>query len=137
MFDGYLIKMGDYTFPMKYIAEETYNVIPHQRLDLDSERDNLGGLFREVADNRPTIIEFQTVSGLTNAEVKEIFELIHTEYSSEDERKLSVVYYDPETDEYSDSEEMYMPNLSFPIDTVDIEKKEVLYNPITIKLIGY
>lgn len=137
MFDGYLIKIGDFTFPMKYIAEETYNVKPHQRLDLDSERDNLGELFREVSENRPSVIEFQTIAGMTNRDVRELFEHIRAEYISEDERKVSVIYYDPETDEYSEPEHMYMPNPNFPIDAIDVERKEVLYNSISISLIGY
>jgi len=137
MYDGYLVKIGEYIFPMKYIAEETYNITPHQRLDLDSERDNLGELYREVADNRPSAIEFQTIAGLTNKEVKELFACIRAEFTNEDERKANVIYYDPETDEYTEAEKMYIPNPRFPIDEVDNVKKVVTYNAIGIQVVGY
>ena len=137
MYDGYLVKIGEYIFPMKYIAEETYNITPHQRLDLDSKRDNLGELYREVADNRPSAIEFQTIAGLTNKEVKELFACIRAEFTNEDERKANVIYYDPETDEYTEAEKMYIPNPSFPIDEVDNVKKVVTYNAIGIQVVGY
>lgn len=136
-FEGYLIKIGDYTFPMEHIAEKTYKATPHQRLDLDSDRDNLGELFREVAENRPTVIGFQTVSGLTNKEVKEIFGQIEARYLKEDEQKVSVTYYNPKKDEYSGPDNMYMPSPEFPIDVIDKDKKEVIYESIAIKFIGY
>lgn len=134
-FEGYLIKLGNYTFPMKHIAEETYKATPKQRQELDAYRDNLGKLHREVVDNMPSVIEFTTVSGLTNTEVKNIFELIHSNYVNEAERKLMVTYYLPETDSYSEPEEMYMPNIQFPIDYIDGDS--VVYNTIALTFIGY
>ena len=137
MFEGYLIKLGEYTFPMRYIAEETYSAKPKQRQELDAYRDNLGVLHREVVENRPSLIKFRTVSGMTNYDVKMLFEMIHANYINEDERKLKVTYYIPEKDDYSDPEDMYIPNLEFPIDVIDKEKKEVVYNSIEFSFIGY
>lgn len=134
-FSGYLLKLGEYKFPMKYIAENTYNAIPHQRLDLDAYRDNAGGLHREVAENRPSMMEFSTISGLTNREIKEIFDQIHAVYVNEAERKLPVIYYIPETDSYSEQEMMYIPNLKFPIDYT--EEDSVVYDAIDFTFIGY
>lgn len=137
MFEGYLIKLGDYTFPMKYIAEETYTALPKQRQELSAERDNLGVLHREVVKNMPSKIVFATISGLTNTEVKLIFEMIHARYINEAEKKLEVTYYLPETDSYSEKEYMYIPNMEFPIDYVDVEDKKVVYDPLTFTFIGY
>ena len=137
MFEGYLIKIGEYEFPMEYLAEETYNVSPHQRQELEAERDNLGELYRVVAENRPTSVEFSTISGLTNKEVRAIFERIHYNYVTEEERKVPVTYYDPETDEYCGPEMMYIPNPKFPIDHVNIKEKTVTYNSISLQLVGY
>ncbi len=134
-YDGYLVKIGEYVFPMQHIAEETYAVTPEQRLDLDGYRDNTGKLHREVAENRPGVVEFRTVDGLTNKEVREIFDQIHANYINEDERKVPVTYYLPETDSYSAQEEMYIPNMKFPIDYT--EGNTVVYNSITFKFIGY
>lgn len=134
-FERYLIKLGNYTFPMRYIAEETYNATPKQRLELDAYRDNTGELHREVAENRPSTIEFATVSGLTNKEVAEIFKGIHENYMNEAERKLKVTHYIPELDGYSEPEYMYIPNMQFPIDSIDDDT--VIYNPITFTFIGY
>lgn len=134
-FSGYLIKLGEYEFPMKHIAEETYSATPHQRLELDAYRDNFGKLHREVVDNRPSVIKFGTISGITNKEVKEIFAQIYANYEDEAERKLKVTYYIPEKDDYSEPEYMYIPNMQFPIDFIDGDS--VVYNSIEFSFIGY
>lgn len=135
MYNGFLIKIGEYVFPMKHIAEQTYRVKPHQRQDLSSERNANGRLLREVVNNRPSVIEFATVAGLTNTEVREIFRQIHDNYTNEAERMVLVTFYDPEMDEYAEVEEMYLPNPEFPIDYV--EGTTVVYNSISFEFIGY
>lgn len=134
-FAGYLVKIGGYTFPLKYIAEETYKVSPKQRMDLDTYRNNFGKLHREVAENMPSSIEFTVISGLTNRDVKKIFELIQSNFVNEAERKVEVTYYIPETDSYSEPEEMYMPNMQFQIDYID--GGTIVYNAIVLSFIGY
>lgn len=134
-YKGYLVKVGEYKFPLKYIAEETYEVTPKQRQELDAYRDSTGTLHREVASNRPSVVRFKTISGLTNKEIKELFAQIHANYLNEDERKLMVTYYLPETDIYSEPEEMYIPNMKFPIEYV--ENDTVVYSSITFAFIGY
>lgn len=134
-FEGWLLKIGTYTFPMEHIAEETYKVVPQQRQELDAYRDNLGVLHREVAENRPSVVEFSTRDGLTNADVREIFRQIYANYENEAERKVKAVYYIPETDSYSEPEEMYIPNPGFPIDY--ITGNTVVYNSIPFSFIGY
>lgn len=134
-YEGYLVKIGDFKFPMKYIAEESYEVTPKQRQELDAYRDSAGTLHREVAPNRPSVVTFETISGLSNKEVQELFSKIHERYMNEAERKVPVTYYLPETDSYSDQEEMYIPNMKFPIDCA--EGNKVVYNSIAFSFIGY
>ena len=135
MYSGFLIKIGNYEFPMKYIVEQSYDVTPHQRQDEEPWRNADGELNREVLENMPTSITFSTIGGMTNLEVAEIFRQIHNNYVNEKERKVLVTFYNPETDDYPDPAYMYLPNLHFPIDYID--GAAVYYNEITIELVGY
>ena len=49
-FQAWLLKVGD-TDISKYVDIETYKVSPDQRADLDSDRNGLNILYREVADH--------------------------------------------------------------------------------------
>lgn len=49
-FQGWLLKVGD-TDISKYVDIENYKVSPEQRADLDSDRNGLNKLYREVADH--------------------------------------------------------------------------------------
>ena len=135
MYNGFLIKLGNYEFPMKYIAEQSYDVTPHQRQDDDPWRDANGELNREVLKNRPTSIVFNTIAGMTNKEVAAVFSQIHSNYVNEAERKLLVTFYDPENDNYPAPAYMYIPNPHFPIDYID--GNTVYYEEINIELVGY
>ena len=59
-FQAWLLKVGD-TDISKYVDIETYKVSPDQRADLDSDRNGLNILYREVADHYTTKIEFNTI----------------------------------------------------------------------------
>ena len=135
MYSGFLIKLGDYKFPMEYIAVETYDIAPEQRQDENPERNGDGELDREVLENMPTSITFSTIGGMTNLEVAEIFRQIHSNYVNEKERKVLVTFYNPVTDDYPEPEYMYIPNPHFPIDYID--GSTVYYSEITIELVGY
>ena len=135
MYNDFLVKIGDYAFPMKYIAVSSYEIAPHQRQDEEPWRNGNGVLNREVLDNKPSAITFTTVAGMTNAEVAGVFAKIHANYVNEKERKVLVTFYDPETDSYPEPIYMYIPNPHFPIDY--IEDDIVYYNEISIELVGY
>lgn len=135
MYNGFLVKIGQYDFPMKYIAAETYDIAPDQRQDEDPWRDGDGVLNRDVLSNMPASITFNTIPGMTNTEVAAVFAKVRENYVNEAERKALVTFYHPETDSYSESAYMYIPNLHFPIDYID--GNTIYYKEITMEFVGY
>lgn len=135
MYEGYLIKIGDKKLPMDKIAARSYRAKPHQRLELDAYRDNLGELQREVARNRPTTISFNLEEGINNAELASFMDVFISSYINEAERKVLVTYYISETDSYSDPEYMYLSDPEYPIDY--IEDGVIYYDTVSLKLTGY
>lgn len=135
MYNKFLVKIGNYDFPMKYIAAETYDIAPDQRQDEDPWRDGDGVLNREVLNNMPESISFTTIQGMTNTEVAAVFTKIRENYIDEKERKALVTFYHPETDSYPEPAYMYIANPHFPIDYID--GNTIIYKGITIEITGY
>lgn len=106
-FQAWLLKVGD-TDISKYVDIETYKVSPDQRADLDSDRNGLNILYREVADHYTTKIEFNTIP-LEAWEMTEFLQAMEKAYIKEKERKVIVTYFDVNTGGYK-SGEMYVPN---------------------------
>lgn len=133
MFSGYLIKIGEDVFPMRYINEKTYNASVKQRLDLDSYRDANGVLHREVSAHSPTKIELTTID-LTNKTLAEIIRIFQENFINEAERKVLVTYYDVEKDGY-DTGEFYISNTRYEIE--EIVNGEVRYKPVRFAFTEY
>ena len=110
-FSGYLIKVGSpaVEIPLKYMRAETYKVTPNQRLEWSAERDVTGVLHRETTPNMPPKIEFNTPL-MTNSDINALNTILSNAYSVAAERKLSVTYYDPESDTYK-THDCYMPDV--------------------------
>ena len=137
-FSGYLIKVGTGTpveIPMKYMRAETYSVTPNQRLEWSAERDVTGVLHRETTPNMPPKIEFNTPL-MTNADIKALNTILSNAYSVAAERKLSVTYYDPESDTYK-THDCYMPDVKYEIRNVDSVKNVINYEELRYAFIGY
>lgn len=137
-FSGYLIKVGTGTpveIPLKYMRAETYSVTPNQRLEWSAERDVTGVLHRETTPNMPPKIEFNTPL-MTNADIKALNTILSNAYSVADERKLSVTYYDPESDTYK-THDCYMPDVKYEIRNVDAAHNVINYEELRYAFIGY
>lgn len=137
-FSGYLIKVGTGTpveIPLKYMRAETYKVTPNQRLEWSAERDVTGVLHRETTPNMPPKIEFNTPY-MTNADINALNTIITNAYSEPTERKLSVTYYDPETDSYK-THDCYMPDVHYEIRNVDSVRNVINYEELRYAFIGY
>ena len=68
-YNGFLIKVGDYTIPTnKYIKANSYSAL-YSTSDLDSYRDANGVLHRQALDHKLLKIEFETPAMLTNDEM--------------------------------------------------------------------
>lgn len=138
-YQGYLIAVGTtqlVTLPTEYIEGKTYKVTPNQRMEWSAERNVNGELQRSVVANKPPKIEFETIDQLTNAEVGNMMGIIRAAYINEDERKVPISFYDPETDSYK-SWNCYLPDIEFPIENIDNTNNVVTYNPIRFAFIGY
>ena len=135
-FSGYLIKVGTYEIPMKFIALENYKVTPNMRQDLDPFRDNNGDLTRNVVPNMPSKIEFQTPY-LYRRDLQTLMTNIRNQYTNAAEKKASVTFYCEDTDSYK-TENMYVPDVPFDMYRRDPDNFDLsLYKPTTIKFIGY
>ena len=105
-YKGYLIKIGNYTFPLSMIKAETYKATNYGQ-DLDSTRDVDGILHRTALSNTAPKVEFETRNMLDNTQMSSIFANIQANYTNAIEKKASVEVYVPELDKYVTSD-MYM-----------------------------
>lgn len=132
-YSGFLIKIGNYTFPRKYIAAESYSVGRYGQ-DLDSYRDADGNLNRNALDNFIPKVEFNTPALLTNKQLAEIMLGISQNYVNATEKKALATIYIPETDSYM-TQYVYVPDIALTMYYAD--DKVIKYNPIRFAFIGY
>lgn len=139
-FNGYLVKVVNQDnslteIPLTFMRAETYKVTPQQRLEWSAERDVTGVLHRETVQNMPPKIEFKTPI-MTNSMIKQLNTIFQSAYTNVAERKLTVEYYDPESDSYK-RHECYMPDVDYVPLKVDKQKNIIWYNETRYALIGY
>lgn len=132
-YSGFLIKIGNYTFPKKYIAAESYSVTNFGQ-DVDSYRNANGRLKRNALNNAIPKVEFSTPALLTNQDVSEIMNQIRSNYTDATEKKFAATVYLPETDNYV-SQDMYIADIGFQMYYAD--EKIIKYNPINFSIVGY
>ena len=132
-YSGFLIKIGNYEFPRKYIQAQSY-VVGRYGQDLDSTRDADGNLNRNALDNFLPKVEFTTVPMLTNTEFASIMAKISENYVNATEKKALATIYIPETDSYM-TQYIYVPDIEPTMYYAD--DKVIKYNPIRFAFIGY
>lgn len=132
-YQGYLIKVGNYIIPFKYINTDTYSAYRSIQ-DLDSYRDANGVLHRTALAHIPNKVEFETPPMLTNTEFSELMKNIQTNYTNAGERKASVTLYVSEADIYV-TQDMYMPDITPKI--YGVFGNEIRYSAIRLAFIGY
>lgn len=135
-YSGYLIKLGGSggtALPMKYIKVDGYDITPNQRMESEAKRDVTGVLHRTTVAHTATKIEFNTPV-LTNKEVDAMMTLFRNNWSSTTERKITLYYYDMETDSYKTGT-FYQPDIKFHIDHID--GNTVYYTETRIAFIEY
>ena len=98
-YSGFLIKIGNYTFPQKYIKAESYSAYVNMQ-DLDPWTDANGFLHREAVELKALKVEFETPAMLTNVELTEIMNNIKANYTIEKARQCQITAYIPEYDSY-------------------------------------
>lgn len=105
---NYMLKIGNYIFPMDKIRLETYKIAPDQRQEFDSYVDGDGVTQRpNVVSHTRSKIEFETVY-MSHAEMRTILDNIWNNLTDTLKLEATVEYYDIETDSYK-SGTFYMP----------------------------
>ena len=133
-YSGYLLKIGNYTFPMRGIILKSYKV-SWKVQDLDPYRDGNGVLHRNPLEHVPAKVEFEMRSGLTNTEYDGIMNNIRSNYTSAIERKSSVTLFIPELGEYR-TQDMYLAEPEITIIRQEGTNK-LIYDTIRFAWIGY
>ena len=134
-FNGSLLKLGGADFPLKYIYKESYKITPNRRQDLDPKRTESGKLKRNTLSHYVTTIQFQT-KPMWNNEFAQMMSFIRSHYSNEKEKKFSITYYSPDTNDY-ETGDFYLPDVEISMDMVDTDKKKIFYLSTTIEFIEY
>ena len=135
-FSGYLIKLGGSAgteLPMKYMKLDAYNITPNQRMESEAKRAVTGVLHRTTVAHTASKIEFNTPI-MTNADVDAMMTLIRNNWTNTQERKLTLQYYDMETDSYKEGT-FYMPDVKFQI--YRIEGNTIFYKENRFAFIEY
>jgi hypothetical protein len=132
---GYLLKIGDYTLPFKFIKAESYS--PYISVaDLDSYRDADGILHRNALPDRSTKVEWETPAMLDNDEFGELMANIYAEFTNTNERRATVTMFVPELNGYV-TQDMYMPDIKPTIYWHNKKTGKLQYNAIRLAFIGY
>lgn len=134
-YNGFLLKIGTYTFPMEYIAWGSYKGTLGIQ-DLDSYRDGNGVLHRNVLDAAIPKAEFQLRENITNKEFDIIMNNIRSQYTNGVERKGLVRCFIPEIGDYIEYADMYMPDIEVQIEG-QIDATTLKYKSIRFAWIAY
>lgn len=132
-YKGYLIKIGNYIFPLSMIKAESYKATNYGQ-DLDSTRDVNGILHRTALENTAPKVEFETRNMLDNTQVSSIFANIQANYTNAVEKKASVEVYVPELNKYVTSD-MHMADFEPTMYFAD--EKEIKYLSTRMAWISY
>ena len=139
MFNGKILEFaigGDYIeFPIKYIKFESYKVTPDQRMESEAGRATTGRLHRTTMEHMPSKIDMTTVP-LTNNDVNIINTMLNNAFTDAAQRKLTLRYYKPSTDEYCTGE-FYIPDIDYDISRIDLINNVVYYKPTRLAFIEY
>lgn len=132
-YSGFLIKVGDYVIPFKYMKADSYSAYRSVQ-DLDSYRDANGVLHRTALTHIPNKAEFETPAMMTDETLSDLLENIQNNYTNANERRASVTMYVPEINSYV-TQDMYMPDITPKIYSADANG--IKYNPVRLAFIGY
>ncbi|MFQ6880543.1 MAG: DUF6711 family protein [Oscillospiraceae bacterium] len=132
-YEGYLVQIGNYKIPMKFIQAENYTVTLNSQ-DLDSYQDANGNLQRTALNNFVPKVEFQTRPMLTRDQMNELFSNIRANYTNAVERRSTAKIYIPELDSYV-TQSVYLSDPEFSI--WGIINGKIYYNSLRIAFIGY
>lgn len=89
------------SFPEKYMALKGYSIDPNKREEIKAYRDdNTRNLTRVTATGTKTTMKIKMLGALRNAQKKEVFKWFTDHESDALQRKISLLFYDSDTDGY-------------------------------------
>ncbi len=132
-YGGFLIKVGDYTVPFRFIEASKYKASIKGQ-DLDSYRDANGILHREALKNKAIKTEWETPTGKEESELRELMDNIRSQYTNQIEKKALVTAWMPEIGDYV-TMDCYMPDVEYTIDYAD--ESTIEYSSFRLAFIGY
>lgn len=112
-YSGYLIKVGSYTVPFRYIEAKKYKASIKGQ-DLDSYRDANGILHRDALKNAVIKIEWETPDDIDEPALRQLMDSIQGQYTNQTEKKALVTAYMPEIGRYV-SMYCYAPDIEYTI----------------------
>lgn len=132
-YKGYLMKIGNYIVPQKFMKAETFATTRNVQ-DLDSYRDNDGYLHRNALPHVPLSVTFETPDLKTDTEIEELMSNIRINYLSAIERSFNADVYVQETNEYV-QQKMYMAGN--PFNLYSTSENKVRTKSIKLEFVGY
>ena len=143
---GYLVKVGDYTIPFRYIKADTYSCV-WSATDFDSYRDANGTLHRDsVAPNRVMKVEWETPD-MSDSEFETLMANIRAQYLTSDAvdgedlfkgkkaKSCYVTAWMPEEHTFKTDTCYLTSDVNFSIRYAD--ENGIRYNPVRFAFIGY
>lgn len=133
-YSGYLIKVGTYEIPFKYINHNTYQCV-WSVYDFDSYQDADGETHRDaVSDRRKMKVEFDTPN-LSDSELQVLLSAIRSQYLNATAKSCNVTAYMPEEGDYKTDKCQLSSNIVYSIRYAD--ENGLRYNPIHFEFSGY
>ena len=132
-YEGYLLKIKDTVFPLKYIVSGTYKSTDNQRTELKANRNESNLLVRQTSPNFKTKIEFETPI-LFLDEYEEIRNILNQGIINVRERKIQITYWNSEELKYKEAI-CYMPDIDYqPKNQMN---GELIYDAMRLAFIEY
>ena len=132
-YGGFLIKVGDYTVPFRYIEAKKFKCSIKGQ-DLDSYRDANGILHREALQNVAIKVEWETPNDIDEVALRQLMDSIKAQYSNATEKKVLVTAWMPELGDYV-TMDCYLPDIEYTIDYAD--ETTVEYSSFRLAFVGY
>lgn len=131
-YQGFLLKIGDYTIPHKYIKADSYSPYVNMQ-DVEAYTDANGYLHRNAVELKVAKVEFETPAMLTNVTFTELMDNIRANYLDVKSRKILITAYIPEYDDYV-TQTGYLADFQPKI--YGVFEGVIKYNSIRLAVIG-
>lgn len=131
-YNGYLLKIGDYKVPMKFMKPSTYKTYDNMQ-DLSPWTDGYGYLHRDAVELKALKVEFETVDMLTNTQFEELMSNLRANFIKPAERGCNITAYIPIYNDYL-TQYGYMADCTPSI--YGTYGNEIHYNSVRLAFIG-